>query len=193
MSEIFPEQEYISRFLSGDSDAFNFLVKRWQAPVYELAYRYIRNEQDAKDICQNTFIKAYKNLKKLRNNESFSVWIHRIAVNLCKDELKKRRHTSFTQISSNNEYVLKDAVNINPEFEENIIKEDIRETIIRVVSSLPNEQKEVLILKEYQGLKFREIAEILKISENTIKSRMYYALKNIKTILKKLNLDKEVS
>ena len=192
---ISPEQEYISRFLSGDSYAFNLLVKRWQIPVYEVAYRYIGNEQDAKDICQNTFIKVYKNLKKLKNNESFSIWIYRIAVNLCKDELKKRKKrkpSSFDQISGKNESFLKDAVNIKPEFEENIIKKDIREIIISAVNSLSDEQKEVLILKEYQGLKFREIAEILKISENTAKSRMYYALKNIKTTFKKLNLDKEV-
>ena len=188
------EQEHIKRFVSGDNGAFNFIIRKWQVPVYEIAYRYVGSKQDAKDICQNTFVSVYRNLKKLKDNASFSTWIYRIAVNLCKDELKKRKRKINLDLSFKgyNKSGSDSLVEVNPDFEEDMMKKDIQEIIKRAVNSLSEEQKVVVILKEYQGLKFREVAEILKISENTAKSRMYYALKNIKSKLESQNLDKEV-
>jgi RNA polymerase sigma-70 factor (ECF subfamily) len=192
--ECFSQEDYIRRFLSGDKDAFNFIVRIWQTQIYQLAYRYMGNEQDAKDVCQNAFIKAYKNVKKLKNETSFSGWIYKIAINLCKDELKKKKKAIHTDIDNihNNEFVYEEVITVNPKCEENIMKEDMQNIIKRTILNLPEEQKIIVILKEYQGLKFKEIAEILNIPENTAKSRMYYALKNIKNILEKQNFDKEV-
>ncbi len=191
--ENFLDKELIVRFVNGDSEAFNILVKKWQTPIYHLAYRYFRNEQDAKDICQNTFIRVYKNIARIKNMDSFPIWIHRIAVNLCKDELSKRKKKRLYYFSkTNRENESNSPNNIKVEFEEEIMKNDLCNIIKKAVGSLPEEQRIVLILKEYQGFKFTEIAETLNIPINTAKSRMYYALKNIKNILKKLQLDKEV-
>ena len=189
------EQEYIKRFVNGDNGAFDFLIRKWQGPIYQLAFRYVGNEHDAKDVCQNTFIRAYKNIKKLKDEASFSTWLYRIAVNLCKDELKKRKKKARVDLSlleSNESYSEHFANPGNKGIEENIMEKDIQEIVKRIVNSLSEEQKMVVILKEYQGLKFREVADVLKISENTAKSRMYYALNNIKNMLEKQNLDKEV-
>ena len=192
---IFLDKELLKRIHNGDSNAFNILAEKWQTPIYRLAFRYFGNEQDAKDICQKTFIKAYKNIKKIRNSESFPVWIQRIAVNICKDELMSRKKKGFLYLNKT-DFESESSTNgfdeIKVEFEEEIIKNDIGDILKKVIGNLPEEQRIVLILKEYQGLKFTEISEILKIPTNTAKSRMYYALKNIKNILKKLHLDKEV-
>ncbi|MFC1563114.1 RNA polymerase sigma factor, partial [candidate division KSB1 bacterium] len=177
----------------GDSNAFNLLVERWQTPIYQLAYRFLGNEEDAKDICQNTFIKAYKNIRKIKDIESFPMWIRRIAVNLCKDEFSRRKRERYaSQINLGNESSFNVSDNNKADFEEEIMKKDVGEIIKKAVGTLREEQKIILILKEYQGLKFTEIAEVLNISVNTAKSRMYYALKNVKNILERHRLDKEV-
>jgi len=165
-------------------------VKQWQNPVYKIAYRYFGNEQDARDICQETFIKAHKSLKKLKNHNSFSTWIYRITVNLCKDEYNKRKKRTYFNQNDNDEY--ENTVSIEAEIEDVLIQKELKNIITGAMNCLPVEQKEVLILKEYQNLKFREIADILKIPISTVKSRMYYALKNMKKKLKKLKLDKEI-
>lgn len=191
--EILSDKKKIERFTNGDSDAFDSLVNVWQNRILSLACRYMGNMQDAKDVCQNTLIKVYNNLGKLKNKESFSVWIYKITVNLCKDELKKRKKRMNLIISiPDNESFMKTPAASNPKYAENVINSDIGEIIKNAVNSLPDEQRIVVILKEYQNLKFREISKILKISENTAKSRMYYALKNIRKSLERQYLDKEV-
>ena len=191
--EVLSDRENVKRFVSGDRSAFNAIAEQWQNRLYILAYRYLGNEQDAKDICQNTLVRVFKNVKKLENNESFSGWIYKIAVNLCKDELKKRRkRMNVFGSGSDNNTVLESYTAPDSEHDNNIIKRNIQEIVKNAVNSLPEEQKTVVILKEYQYLKFREISEILNIPENTVKSRMYYALKNIRKNLENQNLDKEV-
>jgi len=188
------DSELIQGYLGGDVQSFNRLAMKWQKNLFGFAFRYTGNEEEAKDITQKALIKAYKNLKGLKNHDSFSSWIYQITVNLCKDEMKNRKTKNHYSIDGENDN------NNNPNHEliadynsqiENIEKKDISEIIKLAMSSLPEEQRVVIVMKEYQGLKFAEIAEILNCSINTIKSRMYYGLKNMKEMLLKSKINKE--
>ena len=94
-------------------------MKQWQSQVYKIAYRYLGNEQDARDICQETFIKVHKSLKKLKNHNSFSTWIYRITVNLCKDEFNKRKkRNDFNQIDNDD---FECTVSVGPKIEDVLV------------------------------------------------------------------------
>jgi len=188
------DTELIQGFLGGDVQSFNRLAMKWQKKLFSFAFRYTGNEEEAKDVCQKALIKAYKNLKSLKKLESFSSWIYQVTVNLCKDEMKKRKTKNHFSINEEND----DTDNVQAELIandisqiENVEKKDLSEIIRLAMSSLPEEQRVVIVMKEYQGLKFAEIAEILNCSINTIKSRMYYGLKNMKDLLLKSKIDKE--
>ena len=189
------DAELIQEFLHGDVQSFNRLAMRWQQNLFGFAFRYTGNEEEAKDICQKALIKAYKNLKGLKNVNSFSSWIYQITVNLCKDEMKRRKSRNYISIGSdsndNNENQSYELVSNSVSQMENIEKTDISNIIQTALYAIPEEQRVVIIMKEYQELKFTEIAEILKCSVNTIKSRMYYGLKNMKEKLLESKIDKE--
>lgn len=188
----------IEQYLNGEIGAFNTLVWRWEKPIYNFVNRTIGNEEMAKDICQTTFIRTFRELKKLREPEKFSPWIYRIALNLCRDELKKRKKRHFLyledlmsdQESSNSIMQLPDQDTKTPE--EVCNHQQLSEILKQAIMSLPEEQRVVIVMKQYQGLKFTEIAEILKQPVNTVKSRLYYGLRALRKILVDSKLNKEV-
>jgi len=190
----------IEKFLDGNTEAFNTLVWRWQKQIYSFVYRYIHDSDIAKDICQTVFIRVYKNLKKLRDRKKFKPWLYMIAANISKDELKKNKKKNLRMLSVNDEWkndkgeklVYNEVLKEEASQEKEINGKDIENIIKFALSHIPEEQRIVIILKEYQQLKFKEIAEILKLPVNTIKSRMYYGLKNMREVLIKNNFDKEV-
>jgi len=186
----------IERFLAGDMQAFNMLVWRWEKPIYNFVYRLLGSEDITKDVCQLTFIRVYKELKRLRNPEAFTSWIYRIAHNLCKDEFKKRKNRrhlplnpSQDEESSANTHQFIDAETKNPDAlcHDEMIGNILREALIQ----LPAEQRVVIVMKQYHDLKFTEIADILNEPINTIKSRLYYGLRALKKILESSKLNKE--
>ena len=189
----------VSRSTSGDTGAFNLLIARWQRPIFNFIYRTVGNEESAKDICQTTFIRVFKEIKKLRDPEKFSPWLFQIAVNLCRDEIRRkpnqRRFISIDDLihqedSSPMKRQFSDDDSRSPEDEVNHrqISDILKEAMMR----LPEEQRVVIVMKQYQGLKFTEISSILKQSENTIKSRLYYGLRALRKYLEESELDQEV-
>ena len=92
------DEALIEEFLNGSSEAFNVLVWRWQSKIYSFTYRYVQDEDDAKDICQMVFIKVFKNLNKLRDKAKFRSWLYQIAANISKDELKRRKKRDYKSI-----------------------------------------------------------------------------------------------
>jgi len=191
------DKKLIELFLKGDITAFNRLVWRWEKPLFNFVYRIVGNKETTKDICQMTFIRMFKQLKKLRDLEKFSSWIYRIALNLCRDEFKKKRNNHIVYLDE----LLSDEESINsigqlPDKnsktpEETYHQKQISELLKRAILLLPEEQKVVLIMKQYQGLKFTEIAEILKEPLSTIKSRLYYGLRSLRKILEESKLNEE--
>ena len=188
----------IQQFLNGETGAFNTLVWRWEKPLFNFINRTVGNEDTAKDICQTTFIRTYKELRKLRDPEKFSPWIYRIALNLCRDEFKKNKNRRFlylddllaNQDSDDYSVQLPDQEAQTPE--DALNNQQIGEILKWALMAIPEEQRVVIIMKQYQGLKFIEIADILKQPVNTIKSRLYYGLNALRKILVESKYSKEV-
>src|SRR5256712_12644236 len=91
------DEELVARSIRGDADSFNELILRWERPIYALAYRQIGREEDARDVCQDTFLRAYRALPGFRGQAKFSSWLYRIALNLCRDWMRRERRTPLVQ------------------------------------------------------------------------------------------------
>ena len=189
----------VDRFRSGEHRAFEILVQRWQEPVYRMAWRYIGSADDAMDVAQNTFLKAWTHIDTLDDPGKFGSWVYRICRHQCLDLLKsghKQRIVAMSGLGvgeseTSTEQSLPEADGDTPHTH---LEADQRSQIMRkALDNIPEEQKVIIILKEYEGLKFREIADILELSENTVKSRLYYGLSALRKYFSQHNLEQEVN
>lgn len=191
------DEDLIREFIAGNIAAFNTLVWRWEKPVYNFILRYVGDGEQAKDVMQRCFIRVFKSLGKLKDRRRFSSWLFRIAVNLCHDELKKKKYTSYS-ISET-----RDFENDNPgdpkvvlvDMEQDATRlthhETLAELLQKALMIIPEEQRVVIIMKQYHGMKFTEIADVLKTPLNTVKSRMYYGLDALHDVLQRWGVDRE--
>jgi len=187
----------IQKYLAGDVGAFNTLVWRWEKPIFNFILRYIGDADLSKDVMQQTFIRSYRSLKKLKDHRKFSTWLFQIALNLCRDELKRNRHTMLpideARCESDSERQVKTVLTADPREHPGALTEsnDLALLLKQALQQIPEEQRVVIIMKQYHGLKFTEIADILKEPLNTIKSRMYYGLTALRKVLEQWGLDRE--
>ena len=182
------DEQLVLDFRGGNNRAFNLLVNRWQNRIHFFAYRFFANADDAAEVTQKTFIKAYQKIHTLEDADKFGTWIYRIANNLCLDELKRAGRKNGTSLEA-----LKKA----PEIEQSMADTRLMrsESILllhKALLRIPVEQRVVVIMKEYEGLTFKEIAEILGEPENTVKSRLYYGLSTLKKIFDSWKINKEI-
>ena len=181
------DADLIQRFKAGQHQAFNALVWRWQGRLYRFALRYSGDSEEARDLCQQSFIRAYRQLHRLRDPERFSTWLYQIAANLCRDHLRQRvQHVSldaYEEASGGPHPVLCQVGDMH--------KDELRDLLNRALQTLPEEQRVVVVLKEYEGLKFREIAEVLDAPLNTVKSRLYYGLKALRKTFNQWDIDED--
>ncbi|HEY9116302.1 MAG TPA: sigma-70 family RNA polymerase sigma factor [Roseivirga sp.] len=181
----------------GDVIALNQLVKHWQKRIYNFAYKYFGDYDMAMDVTQRTFISMSKNIGSLKDESSFKSWLYRIASNYCHEEARtqsKKWVLPFMKVQAKDEQqgisnTLSDVRNDNPE--KAFGNEELKSLLKKALATLPDEQRMVVIMKEYEGLKIREIADAMDISENTVKSRLYYALGSLKKVLDQWNITKE--
>jgi len=189
------DSELISQFLDGDLRAFNVLLRRWQRPLFNFILRYVGDAEEAKDLCQTAFIRVYRNLRRLRDPSRFSTWVYSIAVNLCKDNRKDRRngfvsiHSAWTNDDGEEMPAPEPVADPEGQPDAEFSRQELAMILQRAMRQLPEEQRVVVILKTYQGLKFTEIAEALGEPLNTVKSRMYYGLHALRRILKEFDLE----
>jgi RNA polymerase sigma-70 factor (ECF subfamily) len=176
---------------SGNEQAFNKLVSLWYKRIYNYAYKYAGSHDMAMDITQNTFIAVHHKINQLRDVNSFKPWLYRIAINCSHEELRKQRRISGISIDSTvnedgeeRKIQIEDDLRYQPDAK--LQRQELAELILSSLQTLSEEQRLVVIMKEYEGLKFREIAEALDISENTAKSRLYYGLKHLRSKLSNL-------
>jgi len=171
------DEELVARSRTGDLDSFNQLVLRWERPIYALAYRTIGREEDARDVCQETFLRAFRALPKFRREAKFSSWIYRIALNLCRDWARRQRRTPVVQLPEDVD-LMEMAVAAEPsEPIENIVaRKDLTRRVEQVMARLPEEQRTAIVLKEYHGLTFQEIADLVGCPLSTVKTRLYQGL-----------------
>lgn len=180
--------ELINQFNNGNEQAFTELIQRYQHKVYNSTYRMLGNHEDALDMAQESFIRVYKNLHKFRADSSFSTWLFRITTNICRDELRKRQRKlnmhSFSEYENDKKTIKNMEISDDPE--RISISSELNETIQEKIDQLSPEQKAVFVLKEFEGLSYKEIADVLDISIGTVKSRLSRARRSLRKDLNKI-------
>ena len=178
------DEELVDSTLQGNIHQFDALIERWQKPLYNFVLRFMNSEEEAREVCQDAFVNAYRNLGKFKRQSKFSSWLFKIAINRCNTMLRKRKRWRmfFDPISEREQ--IADSLAEERNMEQILEREQIYDRIRRAIALLPPEQKTVLLLKEYEGMKFHEISEMLDCPLSTVKSRMYYALDGLRKALK---------
>src|SRR5574341_249993 len=180
------DEELVARSRGGDADSFNQLILRWERPIYALAYRVIGREEDARDVCQETFLRAFRALPAFRGQAKFSSWLYRIALNLCRDWMRKQRRAPVVQAPEGVE--LSDlAAERGPmeSIEELVARRRLSASVADAMQLLPDEQRTAIILKEYHGMTFQEIADLQGCPLSTVKTRLYQGLSVLRRHLEK--------
>jgi RNA polymerase sigma-70 factor (ECF subfamily) len=171
------DEELVARSVRGDAGSFDELILRWERPIYALAYRVIGREQDARDVCQETFLRAFRALSGFRGQAKFSSWIYRIALNLCRDWTRRQRRTPTVQAPEGVDLMDLAAARAPTESIEDVVaRKELTRSVERAMARLPEEQRTAIVLKEYHGLTFREIADLVGCPLSTVKTRMYQGL-----------------
>ncbi len=164
----------VEKCLQGDRSAFSAIVERYKRQIYSITYSMTHNHADADDLSQDTFIKAYENLRKFKLGTNFRSWLRRIAVNICIDHLRHKKRFPENGLDDHPEMLSSHNPHNNVESSESM------ENIMAAVDSLPVDQRTVVILREMQGLGLKEIAETMNCSESTIRWRLHYARKKLR-------------
>ena len=179
----------------GDMAAFERLIIQYEKMVYNIALKMMSNQEDAKDVSQDVFIKLFRNLDKFKGDSSFSTWTYRIAVNTCIDELRKRKKKMTVSIDMETEgedsKIKRELTDNAPTPEESYLEKEGTEKIRAAMEQLSNDHKMMITLRDFQGLSYTEIAEITELSLGTVKSRIARArlqLKNLLLVNGELNL-----
>jgi RNA polymerase sigma-70 factor (ECF subfamily) len=184
------DQELVNKFISGDMNSLELLINRYRKQVYTYIFILVKNQHLAEDIFQDTFIKVIKSLDggKYQDNGKFLAWVLRIAHNLVIDHYRKERQLNTSSREDFGLDILNSRKYADKPAEDSIIDRQIRKDIRGLIDSLPEEQKEVLILRQYCELSFKEIADHTNVSINTALGRMRYALINLRRMVKDKNL-----
>jgi RNA polymerase sigma-70 factor (ECF subfamily) len=176
------DEELVARSQSGDADSFNQLILRWERPIYALAYRVIGRDEDARDVCQETFLRAFRALPGFRGQAKFSSWLYRIALNLCRDWMRRQRRTPESQLPEDMDPgELAGETDPSESVEDLVARRQLTGVVEAAMETLPEEQRTAIILKEYHGLTFQEIADLQGCPLSTVKTRLYQGL----TVLRK--------
>ncbi|GAK59953.1 RNA polymerase, sigma-24 subunit, ECF subfamily [Candidatus Vecturithrix granuli] len=169
--------DLIDLTVSGQQEAFDVLVKRYSGSVYALAYRMLRNQEDAADIAQDVFLKAYEALSSFRKKSSFHTWLYRIASNSCINYL--RRYSAQRHIELTNYHAAKEADSLDT-----LYTMELQEIVNEAIEKLPEKQKATVLLRVCEGLSHREVSRILKCSVGTAKANYFHAIRNLRRFMK---------
>ncbi len=186
------ERELVKRCQKGDSEAFDELVTRYRTRIFGMIYNMVHNEQDAWDLAQDSFVKAWKSMKRFRGKSSFYTWIYRIVMNVTIDWLRKKQITGvgaefddavqLKQIDPASRTVPK----ADPLPYQRMEQAEIRQQIDKAIGQLSPEHRAVILMKEIENMQYHEIAEALDCSIGTVMSRLFYARKKLQNLLKHL-------
>jgi RNA polymerase sigma-70 factor (ECF subfamily) len=182
------DREMLEAVLSGDNTAYRGLVEKYQDRIYSMVYGMLRNREDARDITQEAFVKAYRKLATFRLESSFYTWLYRIAMNLAIDVTRKRKRrgesSGFDEsIASRDGDGGIHEVHHGDSPSRVLERKQLYARIMDAMEKLPADQKQVILLRELEGLPYKEIAEIMEIPEGTVMSRLFYARKKLQKML----------
>ena len=181
------EHALVRKVLEGDGEAYRVLVERYQERIYFVCYGFVRNKEDATDLAQEAFVKAYKNLPRFQFRSKFYSWLARIASNLCIDWLRRKKVRKAEEFDEG--VAAKDSAGVismahyKNDPRQSLRNAQLREKLATAIESLPDQQRQAIVLREIDGLAYRDIAEIMGIPEGTVMSRLYYARKKLQKVL----------
>lgn len=166
----------IERSKKGDLEAFELLVRRYENKVYTVAYRFLGNHADASDLAQETFLRLYQALPRFRGESSFMTWLYRITANACRDEIRRQQRYNVISLDgetgNNGSQVISQVHSHDPSPEEAAERKEFNEMVQQCLNNLSDEHRLVLVMREIQGMAYEEIADVLKCSLGTVKSRL---------------------
>lgn len=187
---IYHSKSLIEKSRNGDEHAYGKLVGLWFKRIYNFSLKYFADHDQAMEVTQKTFIVVYKKINGLKDINSFKSWLYKIALNHCREEDRRQKRNTWYSIFINEDVRKMSSNHGHPEIEYQ--KREKEELIAEFLKSLPEEQKTIIIMKEFEGMKFREISETLNISENTAKSRLYYGLKALRKLIENSELNDKI-
>jgi RNA polymerase sigma-70 factor, ECF subfamily len=171
------DEELVARSRGGDLESFNQLILRWERPIYALAYRVIGREEEARDVCQEAFLRAFRALPGFKGQAKFSSWLYRITLNLCRDWIRRHRRAPVSQMPEDMDAMeLAAAAGPVETIEDLAARHELTVVVEKAMALLPEEQRTAIILKEYHGLTFQEIADLQGCPLSTVKTRLYQGL-----------------
>ncbi|MHB0754096.1 RNA polymerase sigma factor [Polaribacter sp. M15] len=175
------DQHYIAKVINGDTNAFAYLVDNYKNMVFGLAFKMTKNKEEAEEICQDTFIKAYKNLSKFKGDSKFSTWLYRIAYHTCLDNIKKNKNNDSTfeinEVTFNQIAAVEDIL-------QGIARKERSVLMDKCLQKLPHEERSVIWMFYYDELSLKEIIEVTNLSEANLKVKLHRARKKLLTIVK---------
>ncbi len=184
------DEQLVELAVGENPEAFGEIVKRWERKIFALCFGMLLREDEAKDAAQETFIAAYRNLSKFRGEAKVSSWLHRIAVNQClttKRRAKSRSEDFLDDETNADEKVFVAPAHLTPA---KTTEQNERLKLIRqAVNSLPSDLKQVVVMKEFEEMTFQEISDTLDLPLSTVKSRLYTALKQLRSKLQNVPLE----
>ncbi len=190
MSENFTDRELVQRVQSGDKAAFDLLVLKYQHKIIKLVSRFVREPSDALDVTQDAFIKAYRALPNFRGDSAFYTWLYRIASNTAKNFLaSRRRRLGDVAIDSEEVMSREEALGLDDvATPENILaKDEVQHTVFETIENLPDDLRTALTLREFDGLSYEEIAEVMECPVGTVRSRIFRAREAVSEKLRALS------
>jgi RNA polymerase sigma-70 factor (ECF subfamily) len=183
------DEVLMERVQGGDAAAFDLLVQRHGRALLNFIYRYVGDWDRAEDLLQDTYLRLLESAASFRPDRRFTTWIYRVAANRCVDELrqlKHRQHVSLDGPVEDGERPLAETLpDDGPTPEEIAVARDTQRLVRKAIRGLPDEQRAALVLKEYQGLSYQEIAAVLGCPLGTVKSRLHHAMRNLRAALQK--------
>jgi RNA polymerase sigma-70 factor (ECF subfamily) len=168
----------VAASVAGRREAFDVIVERHRRAVYQVCYRFVNNHEDASDLAQDTFVRAWKGLKNFKGQSALSTWLHRIAVNVCLNRVSAK--TATTEPIESTEHLEDVRIEGAPHA---MIREERAAAVRKAIASLPAKQRATLIMRTYQDMSHQQIADALGSSVGAAKANLFHALANLKKIL----------
>jgi RNA polymerase sigma-70 factor (ECF subfamily) len=176
------DEHLIALTANGDEEAFERIVHKYQQAVFNTIYRYTGSRDDVQDLAQEIFIKIWRNAAKFKGKSKFSTWLYRIVVNHCINYRRKRRQNHISLDELNEKGQIPESLKVQPDWEERNRAENVR----RAVNELPERQRLALVLSQFEGKTYKEIAEIMKVSLSSVESLIFRARSTLKQKLAKV-------
>lgn len=173
---------------AGDATAYRGLVEKYQQRIYHVIYGMVRNQEDARDLTQDAFIKAFRSLDRFREDSRFYTWLYRIAMNVTIDFTRRRARAPVSS-GADEDVAVRDAdrgiedTRRDESPGRQLERKQLHTAILDAIETLPETHRQVILLREVEGLSYKEIAEILEIKEGTVMSRLFYARKKLQEML----------